>query len=232
MPQLANKHLKISQRLGYVFNNPTILEQALTHRSASAKHNYERLEFLGDAFLNGIIAEYLFNTFPADNEGKLTRMRSSLVREDTLVLIAKHLEVGDALILSSGEYKSGGHNRPSILADAVEALIGAIWLDSKDRSLLQQVVMGWYTPLLHIIEPGQVLKDPKSRLQEHLQAQHLPLPVYSLLSVQGDAPKQVFTVSCQLAGHNDNPDATVASGASRRFAEQQAAADMLSKLNL
>jgi ribonuclease-3 len=227
---MANK-LKVREshlmsRLGYQFRQLSLFQQALTHRSVSHQHNYERLEFLGDALLGMLIAKYLYCHFPHEKEGRLTRMRATLVRQEALAKIAKDLQLGASLTLSTGELKSGGHHRESILADVVEALIGAIYLDCQQLDVLEKIVLGWYAPYLQEIAPGEQLKDPKSRLQELLQGRKLPLPVYEVVDIAGDAPNQHFTVHCQVAGLA----VVKGEGASRRFAEQAAAADILKLL--
>lgn len=213
-------------RLGYQFVEPALYKQALTHRSASQRHNYERLEFLGDALLGVIVAQYLYERFPDEQEGRLTRMRATLVRQESLAAIARDLKLGEALILSTGEMKSGGHHRESILADTVEALIGAIYLDCHDLEKVRPIVLKWYAPYLTDLAPTDALKDPKTRLQEYLQGRHLPLPEYKLVEVQGEAPNQHFTIHCQVT---NLPTAT-GQGASRRSAEQTAASVILKQL--
>ncbi|MEG2827286.1 MAG: ribonuclease III, partial [Acinetobacter sp.] len=174
---------RLQVRIGHQFQQADLLKLALTHRSVSHKHNYERLEFLGDSLLGMIVANYLYNTYPLENEGRLTRMRATLVRQEALGKIANDLQLSRSLILSTGELKSGGHHRESILADTVEAIIGAIYLDSNDLNLLERVVLKWYEPYLDHIEPTDQLKDPKSRLQEYLQARKKPLPVYEVVDI-------------------------------------------------
>lgn len=214
---------RLLSRLGYQFKKVDLLKRALTHRSVSQLGNYERLEFLGDSLLGMIIAEYLYQNFPQEKEGQLTRMRATLVRQETLAKIAKDLQIGQSLILSVGELKSGGHNRESILADVVEAIIAAIYLDCNDMEQLKKVVLQWFTVYIQDIKPTEQLKDPKSRLQEYLQARKQPLPVYDVTGIRGDAPNQHFTIHCHVQGM-----ATfVGEGTSRRFAEQAAAAKIL-----
>jgi ribonuclease-3 len=220
------KDSRLMLRLGYQFRQQELLKQALTHRSVSQRHNYERLEFLGDALLGMIIAEHLYQCFPKEKEGHLTRMRATLVRQETLAKIAKDLQLSAALILSVGELKSGGHNRESILADVVEAIIGAIYLDCAQLETLKRIVLKWYRAYLEEIAPGDQLKDPKSRLQEYLQAKKLPLPIYEVVHIEGDAPHQQFTIHCQVEGLS----IIQGEGASRRFAEQAAAAEILKLL--
>lgn len=222
--QVADPRLEL--RLGHVFAQPALLVQALTHRSASQRSNYERLEFLGDALLGVIVARELYERFPHENEGRLTRMRATLVRQESLAHIARDLGLGPCMILSSGEMKSGGHHRESILADVVEALIGAIYLDSGDLDRVRTVVLQWYAPYLLTLAPTDALKDPKTRLQEWLQGRKLPLPEYQLLEVHGEAPHQSFTVECRVSG----APATCGKGASRRHAEQSAASDLIQLL--
>ncbi len=217
---------RLPSRIGYQFRQPELLQLALTHRSVSHKHNYERLEFLGDSLLGMIIANHLYHAYPHENEGRLTRMRATLVRQETLGKIATDLKLGPCLILSTGELKSGGHHRESILADTVEAIIGAIYLDCYDLSSLQKIVLKWYEPYLEHIEPTDQLKDPKSRLQEYLQARKKPLPIYEVVDIQGDAPNQHFKVECRVEGLS----VFNGEGSSRRFAEQTAAAEILKLL--
>ena len=218
--------MRLASRIGYQFQQPELLQLALTHRSVSHKYNYERLEFLGDALLGMIIANYLYDTYPNENEGRLTRMRATLVRQEALGKIANDLKLSQSLILSTGELKSGGHHRESILADTVEAIIGAIYIDCNDLNQLRSIVLKWYAAYLNDLEPNDQLKDPKSRLQEYLQARKKPLPIYDVIDIQGDAPNQHFKVQCQVQGLN----AMVGEGASRRFAEQAVAADILKLL--
>ncbi|RZG87912.1 ribonuclease III [Acinetobacter venetianus] len=217
---------RLQGRIGYQFKQIDLLKLALTHRSVSHKHNYERLEFLGDSLLGMIVANYLYCTYPQENEGRLTRMRATLVRQEALGKIANDLQLSQSLILSTGELKSGGHHRESILADTVEAIIGAIYLDCNDLNLLQSIVLKWYEPYLDHIEPTDQLKDPKSRLQEYLQARKKPLPVYEVVDIQGDAPNQHFKVECLIEGLPK----IQGDGSSRRFAEQTAAAEILKLL--
>lgn len=208
--------------LGYVFSDPGLCEAALTHRSAAPAHN-ERLEFLGDSVLNCSVARLLFEAYPGADEGALSRLRASLVSGETLALIAADLGLGDYLRLGSGELKSGGFRRASILADALEALFGAIFIDAgfEPAFAVAQRIFG---PRLAGLPPASELKDPKTRLQEALQGRGLALPVYALTGVVGEAHDQFFTVSCEVAALEL---ASVGEGASRRRAEQQAAAGVL-----
>lgn len=204
---------------GHAFADPALLAQALTHRSAGSPHN-ERLEFLGDALLNQFIAEALYAHWPRADEGALTRARAQLVRESALAGIARTLDIGEALVLGPGEMKTGGHRRDSILADAVEALIAAIYLDA-GFDACRAAVLPWFGPLIAgLPPPNKVGKDAKTRLQEWLQARQRALPVYALVAEGGDDHARIFTVSCSLA---DPAVTTEGEGSSRRAAEQQAA---------
>ena len=211
--------------LGYECRDPALLEAALTHRSAGGPHN-ERLEFLGDAVLNCVIAMLVFREFGAADEGDLSRFRSSLVSGEALAVIAAEIGLGDQLRLGSGELKSGGFRRKSILADTLEALFGAIYLDG-GFDAAAAVIERLFTPRLDRLPSAAELKDPKTRLQEALQARGLPLPSYVVESVSGEAHSQVFQVSCSvdILGLK-----TLASGGSRRRAEQAAAQLMLDGL--
>lgn len=219
----------LEQKLGHTFANKTLPKQALTHRSYDPKGSYERLEFLGDALLGMMIAKALFDKYPHHDEGKLTRMRATLVRQETLVQIAEKLGLSAHLILGVGERKGGGRQRASILADAVEALIGAVYLDSQDDAFTQNMVLGWYGSLIDEVGAEQVLKDAKSRLQEYLQGNKLPLPTYTLLETIGNAPQQTFIVECRVAVMGCVPMTEV--GESRRIAEQKCAERMINQLN-
>jgi ribonuclease-3 len=204
--------------LGYQFNDPALLRQALTHRSHSAPHN-ERLEFLGDAVLNCAVAALLYERFPRLPEGDLSRLRANLVNQDTLSRIAVSMELGAQLRLGEGELKSGGVRRPSILADALEAVVGAIFLDGGfDRAA--EAIHTIYAPLLQELDPSALGKDPKTLLQEHLQGRRLPLPQYNVVSVRGEAHEQQFQVECVVP---DLDIRSVGEGSSRRSAEQSAA---------
>ncbi|KKO44413.1 ribonuclease III [Arsukibacterium ikkense] len=206
----------LMNKLGYQFANPELLEQALTHRSCKGKHN-ERLEFLGDAVLGLIIAQTLFELFPQTREGDLTRMRSALVKGVTLAEIAQELAIAQYLRLGPGELKSGGHRRESILADALEAILGAIFLDSGMEACRERILT-WFGERLKQIAPGEQ-KDSKTRLQEYLQGLRLPLPVYDVIATAGEAHQQTFTVRCTVPGLKP----ITAAGSSRRKAEQDAA---------
>ena len=209
--------------LGYQFQHPERLEEALTHRSASA-HNNERLEFLGDALLNLIIAEYLFQHYPKASEGELSRLRASLVKGETLADLARSLKLGDWLRMGPGELKSGGYRRESILSDALEAVIGAVYRDGGFDACCA-LVLRLYQDWLARLPSASELKDPKTRLQEYLQARQQALPVYNVLEIHGEPHAQRFTVECVVAEQR-----AVAVGNSRRKAEQEAARLLLEKL--
>jgi len=223
-PLKHNKQMiaKLSESIGYTFKNQTLLIQALTHRSAKGEHN-ERLEFLGDSILGYVIAECLFNQFPNEDEGDLTRMRSSLVKGVTLAEIGRDFNLGDYLILGPGELKSGGHQRDSILEDAVEAIIGAIFLDSNSAQC-KDIILAWFAGRLAIIKPGIGQKDPKTRLQEYLQSRKIALPLYEVTHTSGQSHNQQFTVRCTTSVIKTE---VVAKGTSRRKAEQAAAQQVL-----
>lgn len=205
-------------KIGHNFKQPELLEQALTHRSADNTHN-ERLEFLGDAVLQVVISSALYSQFPKIDEGDLSRMRSNLVRGETLAEIGKEFNLGSCLRLGPGELKSGGTRRASILADAVEAIIGAIYLDA-GIDVATEKVLSWYQQRLQRIEPGAAQKDPKTRLQEWLQARKHEVPKYQVINITGAAHNQQFTVECQI---NILDSVIEATGTSRRKAEQAAA---------
>ncbi len=209
---------ELAKRISHRFNNADLLTQALTHRSHGA-HNNERLEFLGDGALNFIIANQLYQRFPKLAEGDLSRLRAQLVKEATLSELATSLHVGDALRLGEGELKSAGWRRPSILADALEAIIGAIYLDV-GFAAAEAFVLELYTGRLDTIDPKVIDKDPKSQLQELLQSRKIAVPEYTVTLTSGEAHAQRFVVECFIAKHNIR---TVGEGTSRRLAEQQAA---------
>ena len=217
---------RLCRTLGYEFNDINLLIQALTHRSAANKHN-ERLEFLGDSILSIVISDALYHQFPKATEGDLSRMRATLVKGDTLTLIAKEFKLGDYLFLGPGELKSGGFRRESILADAVEAIIGAVYLDA-NIDACRTLLLNWYEQRLAKIKPGINQKDPKTILQEHLQCFKKPLPDYQVVKVEGEAHDQTFTVECRIT---DLADVVIGVASSRRKAEQLAAAQVLELLN-
>lgn len=209
--------------IGYPFNDKGLLEQALTRRSVARQRNNERLEFLGDAVLGQVVAWWLYQHFPDATEGQLTRMRASLVREGTLAAVARDMQFSDFLIMGMGDLKSGGHRRPSILADALEAVIGAIALDS-DRDTCEAIVLRWFEQRLAAVSPEAESKDAKTRLQERLQARQQELPSYGIDGITGQSPHEVFRVHCRLDGHGQVFEAE---GSSRRRAEQKAAEQAL-----
>ena len=208
-----------SLALGHDFRQPELLRQALTHRSFGADHN-ERLEFIGDSVLNCAIALALYRRFPRMPEGELSRLRANLVNKETLHRLAQSLDLGRSVRLGAGEQRSGGSSRPSILADTLEALFGAILLDA-GFDLAFAAVLRVYQQELDRLDPGELTKDPKTRLQELLQAKRLPVPEYAILNVRGEAHLQSFEVVCRIAALDIEATGT---GASRRSAEQAAAA--------
>lgn len=216
---------KLAERLGYEFKTPALLEQALTHRSFAANNN-ERLEFLGDSALNFVIAHQLYQRFSKLPEGDLSRLRAQLVKESALSEIALQLALGDALKLGEGELKSAGWRRPSILADALEAIIGAVYIDGGFSSA-QALVLNLYQEKLKNIDPKVIDKDPKSQLQEYLQGKKKDLPDYNVVSIEGEAHAQTFKIECVIAKLNIT---TLGEGTSRRIAEQQAAQFALKKI--
>lgn len=216
---------RLQQALGYTFTRADLLTQALTHRSYGAVNN-ERLEFLGDSVLNCSVARALYDAFPDLPEGSLSRLRANLVRQETLAEIAAALKLGDSLRLGEGELKSGGFRRPSILADALESLFGAVFLDAGFDEA-QRVVRSLFDPLVAKIDPKASGKDPKTLLQEILQARRLPLPEYRLVDTRGEAHDQSFIVECVLARPALN---TRGVGKSRRAAEQEAARQACAQL--
>jgi ribonuclease-3 len=212
----------LKKSLDYTFADEQLLRQALTHRSAQGSNN-ERLEFLGDAVLQVIISNIVFSKKPAASEGQLSRLRSSFVRDVALAEIALSLGVGEHIILGSGEKKSGGHRRGSILADTLEAIFGAVYLDT-GFDAARQVICAAYGDRLENIPDGMDLRDPKSRLQELLQGRGLALPVYTMEKTTGKAHKQSFEFSCTVA---ELETTTTGHGSTRRDAEQEAALAML-----
>ncbi len=211
---------ELSRKLGYTFRDANLLTLALTHRSKSDENN-ERLEFLGDSLVNCIIADALFQRFPRGQEGELSRWRATLINRDTLGLLGREFDLGRYLRVGMGELKSGGTERTSILSCAMEAVIGAIYLDA-GFAVVQDCVMRWYQPLFNSLSNAASHKDPKTQLQEYLQKKHLSLPVYDVLSVAGETHLQVFNVRCRVADK-----VVVGQGSSRRRAEQDAAVKML-----
>lgn len=215
---MANRLTRLQDAIQYQFNEVALLEQAVTHRSHNARHN-ERLEFLGDSVLNFVVAALLYNQFDRIDEGDLSRLRANLVKQSTLADIAQGLALSDYLRLGEGELKSGGFRRPSILSDALEAILGAVYLDGGFHAAFE-VVGRLYQPILLTVDPKVLGKDPKTLLQELLQGRRLDLPVYLVVATHGAAHSQVFDVECRI----DKLDIVVqASGSSRRAAEQAAA---------
>ncbi len=216
---------RLSRSFGHTFGDQQLLEEALTHRSAGSANN-ERLEFLGDAVLSFVISAELYQRFCDANEGTLSRLRAALVKGETLARLAKTIELGEHLRLGPGELKSGGFRRESILADGFEALIGAVYLDAGIEAARARI-LSLFDKELQGVSPSEVLKDPKTRLQEILQSRHEPLPSYSVVSVEGEAHEQTFVVDCRISGI----DAPVkGKGGSRRKAEQAAAKAALEQL--
>ncbi len=216
----------LSKLIRYKFSNSQLLDLALTHRSYS-KTNNERMEFLGDSILNNIISIDIYHRFPNIPEGDLSRLRASLVKGETLAKIAVEYSIGDYIKLGSGELKSGGFRRSSILADALEAIIGAVFLDS-DYKTVSNFVLSLYSKQLDNCTHGDELKDPKTRLQEYLQAKGQSVPNYDVTSITGKSHQQKFSVECFI----DDMDKTfTGDGTSRRKAEQQAASVALKYLD-
>jgi len=216
---------RLQSRLGYQFADTALLDLALTHRSQGARNN-ERLEFLGDSILNFVVGAALFRRFPEAREGQLSRLRSQMVKGETLAQIAREFDLGDCLILGEGEMKSGGRKRQSILADTVEALIGAIYLESGFEPCAERI-RAWYRERLEALSLEQPAKDAKTQLQEFLQARRLPLPDYQLVEREGSAHAYRFTIECRVAPLQE---VVRADANNRRTAEKQAAAEMLAKL--
>jgi len=215
----------LCRALGYRFSDPGLLEQALTHRSASGLNN-ERLEFLGDSILGFAIASELYNRFPQASEGQLSRLRASLVKRDTLAKLARQFALGDYLNLGPGELRSGGQARSSILADALEAILAAILLDS-DYATTQRVILALFGARLQTLDLDAHQKDPKTRLQELLQARKIALPSYEIVETSGTPHDQVFVVRCMI---DELGLVQQGMGSSRRRAEQEAASCMLQEL--
>lgn len=223
---MSNQDLTLlGQRLGYSFTDPALLKRALTHRSASATNN-ERLEYLGDAVLDLVVAEELFHRFPHASEGELTRLRAALVKGKTLSKVAHELGLGDFLSLGSGEIKSGGQHRESILADAVEAILGAIYLES-GIDACQSRVRAWFADRLESQSLEVDEKDAKTQLQEWLQARGLPLPAYEVIKTEGEPHNQVLTVSCLVDGL---AEPVTAQAGNRKKAEKKAAQLAIARL--
>ncbi len=209
----------LAERLGHAFRSPDLLAQALTHRSHGSRHN-ERLEFVGDAVLNCAIALALFKRFPDTDEGDLSRARANLVNRDTLARLARGLALGAEIRLGEGELRTGGQDRASILADALEAVFGAVFVDA-GFDAAQRVIGTVFDDLLRDADPSTLGKDPKTQLQEWLQARRIPVPEYAMVAVTGEAHAQSFVVECRIASMGV---AARGDGTSRRVAEQAAAA--------
>ena len=217
---------RLETRLGHAFTDDRLFIRALTHRSADVDNN-ERLEYLGDAILTFLVAEHLFGTHPKASEGKLTRLRSRIVRRESLAAVARSLDIGDALVLGPGERNSGGNQRDSILAGAFEAIIGALYLDSDletCRDCVRTILEGRFNAAS--LDAGR--KDAKTRLQELLQAQARPVPSYRIVAIEGAAHRRSFTVSCQVEGIAED---AIGTGSSRRRAEQDAATRVMAVLD-
>ncbi len=212
----------LQERLKYVFKDVSLLKTALTHRSFSSHHN-ERLEFLGDSILNCVIAALLFERYSDIDEGSLSRLRSNLVRQQTLFDVAQKMDVAAFLRLGEGELKAGGFNRPSILADAVEAIFGAVFLDSNFETV-GHVIEQLFLPLLETIDPKTFGKDAKTQLQEYLQGRHIDLPEYHVIATHGAAHNQEFDIECVIPKLNIRG---LGSGSNRRAGEQEAAKQAL-----
>jgi len=221
-PEIA----RLCRSLGYQFRDPGLIQQALTHRSAGGDNN-ERLEYLGDAILGFVIADDLYQRFPGASEGQLSRLRSGLVKRDTLARIGREFRLSDSLNLGAGELRSGGHNRASILADAVEALFAAIYLDGGYEKA-RLVILDIFSGRLDELNLDDHQKDPKTRLQELLQGRGLELPVYAVTGVEGDPHQQIFRITCRVPTLELTAAGT---GSSRRKAEQDAADALLRQLN-
>ncbi len=224
MPHLLEK---LCQKLGYHFQDKSLLEQALTHRSYNDKHN-ERLEFLGDALLNSVITKKLFKKYVHFSEGDLSRLRANLVNGEVLASLAKELGIAEYMRLGAGEIKSGGLQRNSILANAIEAIIGAIYLDG-GTDVCRQCVNAWYSDSFILSHSRGLQKDPKTSLQEYLQSKKMTLPIYSVLSVQGHEHSQIFHVECRIP---DLSQTAIGTGNNRKRAEQEAAKNILLMLGI
>jgi ribonuclease-3 len=221
------KYQRLEERIGYSFQDQRQLQLALTHRSHGATNN-ERLEFLGDSILNFVIGDFLFKKFPEAREGQMSRLRSQLVKGETLAELAVEFALGECLILGEGELKSGGRSRDSILADSVEAIIGAIYLESGITCVTDRI-LSWFGERLAAISLDLTAKDAKSRLQEYMQSQQQPLPEYRVINIGGEGHAQVFTIECHVTLAKE-PTQAVASN--RREAEKKAATAMLQKLKV
>jgi len=212
----------LMKAIGYHFENPHLLQTALTHRSKDIENN-ERLEFLGDAVLGFVITSRLFRQFPYAKEDELSRLRANLVNESSLADIAQKFNLSNYLRLGQGELKSGGAKRKSILADTLEAIIGAIYLDT-DVRVCEDIILKWFEERLNTLGKVEAQKDPKTRLQEYLQSHQHSLPIYTVIAATGESHAQQFEVKCQI----ENLDyESLGNGSSRRAAEQMAAEGFL-----
>jgi len=216
---------QLQRRLGYVFDDPALLSLALSHRSFAGANN-ERMEFLGDAILGLVVTDYLYQQFPDAREGELSRMRSHIVRGESLAEVAKQLELGSDILLGPGEMKSGGHRRDSILGDTVEALLGAVYLD-KGIDAARDRIYDWFKSLFDSCLEVKPLKDSKTTLQEWLQQRGKSLPDYKLVDTGGEAHSRLFTVSCKIDAVGEEMTAIATS---RRRAEQMVAEQLLTEL--
>lgn len=222
---MINPYIKLLKQIDYEFADIDLLQQALTHRSAAKKHN-ERLEFLGDAVLGLVIAQRMYEKFPLLPEGKLTRLRSNLVKGETLAKVARELALGTLIKLGPGELKSGGHRRDSILADAVEAIIGAVYLDAGiDKAT--HIIDTLFAKRIADLDPNLQIKDNKTQLQEYLQSRQFDLPDYEVTDISGKDHAQTFTVKCDVVALKLKE---IGVGRSRRIAEQEAAKLVLEKI--
>ena len=212
------RQASLSRIIHYTFQDASLMLMALTHRSFNAQHN-ERLEFLGDSILSFLVAQELYQRFPKIDEGDLSRLRAQLVKESSLSTIATSMGLGDFIQLGEGELKSAGWRRPSILADTLEAMIGAIYLDAGIEPA-HQFVLRFFEKQLNEIDPKLIQKDAKTLLQELLQSQKSDLPIYTVVSIEGEAHSQSFTIECIIKKSNIK---TQGIGQSRRIAEQEAA---------
>jgi ribonuclease-3 len=222
---VSRQYPELEKHLGHTFHDAALLTRALTHRSRGADNN-ERLEFLGDSILNVIVSAHLYERYPQLDEGALTRLRASLVNKPSLASLARELELGRFLLLGEGELKSGGYDRDSILADTLEAVFGAVYLDASLETT-RRVVLALLAAKLDALDPRTVPKDPKTHLQEWLQKRGLPIPEYHVIEITGEAHNQRFVVECRVTGLGE---ATKGAGGSRRIAEQEAAARALEQL--
>jgi len=223
--EISSMNEALAHKLNYQFKNAALLKMALTHRSSNEVNN-ERLEFLGDSIVNFVIAEALYLQFPNASEGELSRWRATLINRETLATLAREFDLGKYLYLGPGEVKSGGSERSSILSCGMEAIIGAIYLDGGFEKT-KNCIMEWYETWLQNLSNAASHKDPKTILQERVQAIRKPLPIYIVESIEGEAHNQIFIVSCEISGTKEK---TIGKGTSRRRAEQDAAEIMLGNI--